>query len=135
MAAKYDPTINRLRQFRFHNGNDAESLQQERMENILDIEELGLINRTRAEYSQRELFGTLLVQPFHFAFGRTSFFKSLHPYLRVTLRLGFIALPLYWLKHSTRIEVDKVYQQLIAKKVYAAYEDPLTMKYKDLIAH
>jgi hypothetical protein len=78
MALNYDTITNRLRTFRFNHGNDVERLRQERIEDVLDIEEYGHLQKTRKVLMYSTLAGTIIIQPFHLSFGRTAFFKAFY---------------------------------------------------------
>jgi hypothetical protein len=132
MALNYDTITNRLRTFRFNHGNDVERLRQERIQDVLDIEEYGHFQKTKKVLTYTTFAGALIVQPFHFAFGRTAFFKALHPYTRVTLRTALLFGPFLFLKALSRHSLDLVYTEMLAKRVSQTYEQPLTMKYREL---
>ncbi|OMJ79227.1 hypothetical protein SteCoe_20779 [Stentor coeruleus] len=132
MALNYDTITNRLRTFRFSHGNDVERLRQERVQDVLDIEEYGELQNAKNILKIMTFSGTLLVQPFHFAFGRTAFFKGLNPYIRVTLRTAFLFAPFVALRAASRCSIDQMYSEMLAKKVTQTYEEPLTLKYREL---
>jgi hypothetical protein len=121
-----------MRTFRFRNENNLEGLRQERLQDVFDIEEFGQINRKARENAISEVFGTLLLQPFHFYFGRTAHFKSLHPYFRVSLRTAFIFGPWLLMRHISQTELEKMYKELLERRVKDQFEDSITAKYEIL---
>jgi hypothetical protein len=135
MATNYDPLSNRFRTFRFTQGSDLESLRQERIQDVLDIEELGLVYKTLDNLRLKEILVGLAFQPLHFLIGRTGFFKSMHAYSRVTIRTGFLILPYFWMKSRSYYFMQDLYHDILSKKVNVAYEDALTLKYKDLVSN
>ena len=130
MAQNYDPILNRLRTFRFNRSDDYETLRQERIQDVLDIEEFRLVHDKVEKATHTSILVTLSLLPFNYFLGHVPAFNSLNPYFRVTARTALLVLPFFIIRFKSKQELEQLYHEILSKKVTQKYEEPLTLKYK-----
>ena len=132
MALNYDPILNRMRTFRFRHGKDMESLLQERPEDVLDIEEYGAVYQ-KWLVNRLAVVGSFIgLQVVHSLVSKTNYFQKSHPYARVLTRAFFLFSPIVYSNVVIKPAEKDFLIQILSKKIYEEYEDPITPKYEDL---
>jgi hypothetical protein len=132
MALNYDPVTDRNRVFRFPHGNNLESLSRERPEDVLDIEEYAKYNRAQLR-SKRIQIGTLFtLAGLSYTLHTMPSFKALNPLARSCLTTGASLGIFLYVNSVERARVQNLLNNFLVDKTKEAYEDPITVKYKDL---